>query len=98
MADFDPHWAFPDSNSQFEFTDGYEMMHKAWSSIWGVPYCFSRSSVKFQGHKGQKMADFDPNWAFPDSNKSGTKPNLVAKILATKFGNHLWIGYRYQNW
>ena len=68
MADFDPHWAFPDSNSQFEFTDGYEMMHKAWSSIWEVPYCFSRSSVKFQGHRGQKMADFDPHWAFPDSN------------------------------
>ena len=26
------------------------MMHKAWSSIEEVPYCFSRSSVKFQGH------------------------------------------------
>ena len=25
------------------------MMHKAWSSIEEVPYCFSRSSVKFQG-------------------------------------------------
>ena len=35
---------------QFEFTNGYEMMHKAWSSIEDVPYCFSRSSVKFQGH------------------------------------------------
>ena len=23
-------------------------------------YCFSRSSVKFQGHIGQKIADFDP--------------------------------------
>ena len=30
---------------QFEITDGYEMMHKAWSSIEDVPYCFSRSSV-----------------------------------------------------
>ena len=34
---------------QFEFTNGYEMMHKAWSSIEEVPYCFSRSSIKFQG-------------------------------------------------
>ena len=25
---------------QFEFTNGYEMMHKAWSSIEEVPYCF----------------------------------------------------------
>ena len=28
---------------QFEFTDGYEMMHKAWSRIGEVSYCFSRS-------------------------------------------------------
>ena len=34
------------------------MMHKAWSNIEGVPYCFSRSSVEFQGHTGQKIADF----------------------------------------
>ena len=32
---------------QFGITDGYEMMHKAWSSIEEVPYCFLRSSVKF---------------------------------------------------
>ena len=25
---------------QFEFTNGYKMMHKVWSSIEGVPYCF----------------------------------------------------------
>ena len=29
------------------------MMLKSWSSIEKVPYCFSRSSVKFQGHKEQ---------------------------------------------
>ena len=33
------------------------MMHKAWSNIEEVPYLFSRSSVKFQGHTGQKIAD-----------------------------------------
>ena len=32
---------------QFEITDGYKMMHKAWSSIEEVPYCFSSSTVKF---------------------------------------------------
>ena len=46
------------------------MKHKAWSSIEEVPYCFSRSSVKFQGHKGSKIVDFDPNWGFPDCNSS----------------------------
>ena len=53
---------------QFELTNGYEMMHKAWSSIQEVPCYFSRSSAKFQGHAGQKIADFDPNLAFPDCN------------------------------
>ena len=64
IVDFDPNWAFPDCYSSF--TNGYEMMHKAWNNIGGVPYRFSRSSVKFQGHTGQTIDDFDPNWAFPD--------------------------------
>ena len=42
------------------------MMHKAWSRIEEVPYCFSRSYVKFQGHTALKIVKFDPNWAFPD--------------------------------
>ena len=46
------------------------MMHKAWSSIEEVPYCFSRSSVKFQGHAALKIVEFDPNWPFPDCNSS----------------------------
>ena len=29
-------------------------MHKAWLSIEEFPFCFSMSSVKFQGHMGQK--------------------------------------------
>ena len=32
---------------QFEFSNGYEMLHKAWSSIEEVQCCFWRSSVKF---------------------------------------------------
>ena len=46
---------------QFEFTNGYEMLHKAWSSIEEVPYCFWRSSVKFQGQAALKIMEFDPN-------------------------------------
>ena len=59
---------------QFELTDACEMMHKAWSNTEEVPYCFPRSSIKFQGHTGQKIADFDPNWAFPDCNFSFNSP------------------------
>ena len=50
------------------------MMHKAWSSIEEVPYCFSRSSVIFQGHIALKIVKFDSNWAFPDCNSSLNSP------------------------
>ena len=67
---------------QFEFTNGHEMLHKAWSSIEEVPYCFSRSSVKFQGHTALKIVEFDPDWAFPDCNSSLNSP--MAKKWCTK--------------
>ena len=50
------------------------MMHRAWSSIEEVPYCFWRSSVKFQGHIALKIVEFDPNRAFPDCNSSLNSP------------------------
>ena len=46
------------------------MMHRPWSSIVEVPYCFSRSNVKFQGHTALKIVKFYQNWAFLDSNSS----------------------------
>ena len=39
---------------QFEFTCDDEMIHIAWCCLGEVPYCFSRSSVKFQGHTALK--------------------------------------------
>ena len=42
------------------------MLHKVWNSKGEMPYCFPRSSIKFQGHTVQNITDFDPNWAFPD--------------------------------
>ena len=66
IVKFDPNWAFPDWNSHFEFSNGYEMLHTAWNSKGEMPYCFPRSSVKFQGHTTQNITDFDPNWAFPN--------------------------------
>ena len=36
------------------------MMHKAWCSTVEVPYCFSRSSIKFEGHMDQKIDDLNP--------------------------------------
>ena len=59
---------------KFQYTNSYEMMHTAWSRIEEVPYCFSRSYIKFQGHTALKIVDFDPNWAFPDCNSSLNSP------------------------
>ena len=50
------------------------MMHRAWSSIEEVPYCFSRSYIKFQGHTALKIVEFHPNRAFPDCNSSLNSP------------------------
>ena len=50
------------------------MVHRAWSSIVEVPYCFSRSYIKFQGHTALKIVEYDPDWAFPDSNSSLNLP------------------------
>ena len=72
--DFEGHslnfWVTQDKNRQFwpelkilfEFTDGYEMMHKARCCIEEVPYCFSRSPIKFQRHIGRKIEDLNPIW------------------------------------
>ena len=50
------------------------MMHSARSSIVEVPYCFSRSSIKFHGHTALKIVEFDPKWTFPDCNPSLNSP------------------------
>ena len=65
---------------QFQLTDCYEIMHKARRGIEEVPYCFSRSSVKFQGHARQKNSDFYPNWGYSDCNLSLNSP------MAMKWG------------
>ena len=58
------------------------MIHRAWCCLGEVPYCFSRSSVKFQGHTALKIVEFDPDWAFPDCNSSLNSP--MAKKWCTK--------------
>ena len=63
-------------------------MHKASSSVEEVPYCFSRSSVKFQGHTTLKIAEFDPDWPFPDCNSSLNSP------MATKWCTKLEVALK----
>ena len=54
------------------------MMHKAWSSIEVVPYCFSRSYIKLQGHMAKKIDDYDPNLK-PEIH-DGTYATYIANI------------------
>ena len=39
-----------------------------------MPYCFSRSYVKLQGHTALKIIEFDPDWSFPDCNSILNSP------------------------
>ena len=70
---------------QFEFTYDDEMMHTAWCCLEEVPYCFWRSSVKFQGHKALKSIEFDTDWVFPDCSSSLNSP------MATKWYTKLEV-------
>ena len=71
------------------------MLHKAWNSKGEMPYCFPRSSIKFQGHTVQNITDFDPNWAFPDH-------RLVAAFKSLRFalfqGQTLFWPYLRNGW
>ena len=84
---------------QFEFTYDDKIMHKAWCCLGEVPYCFSRSSVKFQGHTAKKKTvDFDPNREIPDyksslnspmTKKWCTKLEVASKRCSIVFQSHL---------
>ena len=74
IVDFDPNWAFPDCNSSLESPMATKWCAKLEVALKRCPICFSRSSVKFQGHIALKIVEFDPNWAFPDCNSSLNSP------------------------
>ena len=61
-------------------------MHKDWRDTEEMPYYFSRSSVKFEGHRGQIIANFDP--VFPDSNSS------LKSQMAFKLHTHLIVAWK----
>ena len=49
---------------KFEFTDGFEIINKAWHSIEDVSYHLFRSSIKCQGHTGWKIDNLNPIWDY----------------------------------
>ena len=67
---FWPKFAVSGPYPQFEISDGYQIIHKAWSITKEVPYCFLRSYAKLQGHTAKKIIEFDQAWAFSGRNSS----------------------------
>ena len=51
------------------------MMHKAWCNLEEVPYNFSRSSIKFQGHTGWKIDDLIRIWVRLQGRSQLTNPS-----------------------
>ena len=41
----------------------------------GLPYCFFRSSIKFQGHTGQKIDDLNPTWVILQGRSQLSNPS-----------------------
>ena len=67
------------------------MMHKAWRSIEEVPYCISRSSIKFHGHTVGKIEDLNPIWDY-SAGRSYQIPQicLVFNSVTLKFDEWPW--------
>ena len=59
---------------QFELSNGFQMMGKAWCCIKDVLCRFAGSSIKFQGHTGQKR------WFESNLNRI-TRPDIAIKSL-----------------
>ena len=84
------------------------MMHKAWRKLGEVPYCFSRSSVKFQGHMAEKIVDFDVNCVFSCDQAAlwmvqSIRPSVCLSHLLTMFPSSYHHGifrsyYQWQKW
>ena len=93
IMDFDSNLAFPDSNSSLNFTNGYEMMHKAWSSIEDEAYFFkvisqiSRSYWRKKHWYLPKLGFLDCNSSLKShmANKSCIKPEATQKMCPIVF-------------
>ena len=76
------------------------MLHKAWNNKGEMPYCFPRSSIKFQGYTGLNITDFDPNWAFPNYRQVAAFKSIkvalfIAQLIETSYGHIKWcVSYK----
>ena len=57
QSKFCPNWGVSGLLPEFQSNDSYEMMHKAWSSIEKVPYCFQGHPSIPRWHKQDKKSN-----------------------------------------
>ena len=68
-SDFSNDVGVSGSQLEFEFKDGYEKMHKAWSRLEEVPFCFQGHSRNFKVTRDKTLPfNFNADWEFPDCN------------------------------
>ena len=67
------------------------MMHKAWCHVEETPYNFSRSSVKFQGHTGWKIEDFNPIWVRLLGRSQLSNPQICLVMFHLKNVGETWL-------
>ena len=64
-ANFAPIWFLSGPELQFEFTDGYEMKHIAWSSIEKVSYLFFKVICHISRSQGTRNHRIWPKLGVP---------------------------------
>ena len=66
----------------FELMDDYEMTHTVFRSMNDLPYCFSMSFIKFEGHTVRKNFNLDPIWTFLHDNSNFTVGYEMTPIVS----------------
>ena len=95
---------FSDDNSNFQFTNGYEMTHVAFRSVEAVPFCLSWTFITFKSHTGWKIMGWlqfqhiwtitqiwVQRWIWNDTHSFLDIEEILYNILRSfiKFQNHI---------
>ena len=73
------------------------MTYRAWSGIKELPYCFTRSSIKCEGHMCWKINNLASIWAFPNDkhafafSETGAVFTFGKSKFADNAPNKFWI-------
>ena len=79
---------------QFEFSDGFEVMHRDWCSLEEALCCFPRSSILFLRHTDGRINDLNPIWSKITRSDAAIKSfRFALSCFLNKFPL-IWCKYR----